>query len=243
MQLRDLAGLADTSAKLTRGYQQCVRERQRRFRKSSMSERRYCAFAPVSSIEELIALFAKGRCAVMSAAQVYIWPGDSTIRLVDGHISGPRPDGDTITDEIFANEHIRSFACEQNFDLLVPPGSYYRWTNNPDEAKQAEAGTLRPSRNHLVNREEDGLSVAEGPWLYCLTNSFCWFVQGEKIGHRGSDGEPLLDSGSLIVDRGTMTRRRLLTLLHERNRDRISMLAKETGVPPVELFALLIGLH
>jgi hypothetical protein len=199
--------------------------------------------ADAASIEELIALFAKGRCAVMKGNPLYIHRGPPPIRLDNGKIIGPERDGNPWTDERFANELIRDFAHAQKIDLLAPPGTHYRWTSRHDEPDRARNGTLHPSRNRRVRRQERGLSVVEGPWFYCLRRHLCWFVKGHELKVRGSDGEPLLEVNSLEVVADIMTRRQVLTSLHMRNRDKLSELSHATGVPSVDLFALLIGLH
>lgn len=85
------------------------------------------------------------------------------------------------------------------------------------------------------------MSVAEGPWLYGLKATWCYFVRGSEI-DRGSDGEPLLDVNSVRVAGAIMERRQLFKMFCARNRDRLCSVAMQKGVDPIKLFALfLIG--
>jgi hypothetical protein len=188
-----------------------------------------------TDVDDFISLFDEAPDETACANAPYIRRASASLRLIEGRIEGP-----DVCDEIFANVHLRELARKLTLDLLVPAGTYYRWTNNPDEPALARDGTLRPSLNHRTSRQETGLSVAEGPWLYGRGNSWCYFILGQNIG-RGSDFEPLIAVNDLNVEGKIVARGQLLTQFYTRNKERLSSVALETGVGVVELFALLIG--
>jgi hypothetical protein len=187
-----------------------------------------------ADVDHFIRLFDEAPDETACANAPYIRRTSASLRLIEGGIEGP-----DVSDEIFANLHLRDLARELALDLLVPTGTYYRWTNDPDEPALARDRTLRASVNHRTGQQEIGLSVAEGPWFYGRGNSWCYFVSGQNIG-RGSDCEPLLAVNGLNVKGRIAARSQLLTQFHARNKKRLSSIALETGMGVVELFALLI---
>ena len=72
---------------------------------------------------------------------------------------------------------------------------YYRGTNNKSEVDLIKSGEIRPSLNHLSKGYEKGLSVSDtdsvGKYF-----KYLYKLRGKEVGE-GSDGEPLLDIGSL----------------------------------------------
>lgn len=55
--------------------------------------------------------------------------------------------------------------------------------------------------------------------------------------------EPRLDVRTLEIVADMMERRQVLVDLYQRNRQRLADVSRESGVPEVELFTLLLGLH
>lgn len=72
---------------------------------------------------------------------------------------------------------------------------YYRGTNNKDEEELIQTGKIHKSKNHITGKYEKGLSVSDtknvGEYF-----KFLYTLSGKEIGV-GSDGEPVLDVGSL----------------------------------------------
>ena len=78
-------------------------------------------------------------------------------------------------------------------------GVYYRYTNNKSELELAHNKELRNSRNHNTGIEEAGLSVSTHPFYGSFNGyKYGYMVTGDVVGF-GSDGEPLLDTKTLIV--------------------------------------------
>lgn len=77
-------------------------------------------------------------------------------------------------------------------ELQAPSDSFYRLTNNANEAKIAKSGALRPSQNYVDNIIEPGVSVADGPHYAGQGYKYGYRVKGDVVG-RGSDGEPVLN--------------------------------------------------
>ena len=85
---------------------------------------------------------------------------------------------------------------------------YYRGTNNINEPQYIINGTFHLSKNHLTNKLEKGLSVADvfnnesgisvsSTYEQLLKYfKYVYIVTGDEIGI-GSDGEPLLDVKTL----------------------------------------------
>lgn len=72
---------------------------------------------------------------------------------------------------------------------------YYRGTDNPDEENLVKTKTLRPSFNHVNNKQEIGISVSDVPDVKKFFK-YMYQISGIEIGE-GSDGEPLLDPKSV----------------------------------------------
>lgn len=76
---------------------------------------------------------------------------------------------------------------------FVKEGEFFRGTDNDKEIEYLKAGKIRPSKNHMTGKKEDGLSVWESP-KYSF--KYMYKVKGEIAGI-GSDGEPLLKAKSV----------------------------------------------
>jgi hypothetical protein len=199
-----------------------------------------------STVEELIACLDQNPDAAALANAPNIVSSPPPIRLVGGNIMGPCEGecvapGEEMTQQWFVNVYVRDLARVRHIDLLAPAGAYYRWTNDPMEPTQALARRLAPSFNSRANRWERGLSVAEGPWLYGLNCSWCYFLSGYEVG-RGSDDEPVLDVNTLGPASEIMGRKQVFERFYNRNKERLSSICSETGVEVVDLYALFIGI-
>lgn len=86
-----------------------------------------------------------------------------------------------------------------------PEGLYWRATDRRAEYADAKARRLRASSNHLDHYAEAGVSVSRtlGTAWFC-GYEYAYLVSGDVIG-AGSDGEPLLNPGTLQVRSGLLT--------------------------------------
>src|SRR3954471_12074187 len=82
-----------------------------------------------TSVEEFIAFLDADSEATVLANFPYIRRGPPLFQLIEGRIEGPELE-ENVTNEMFANIHVRNLAHALRLDLMTPPGAYYRWTNN-----------------------------------------------------------------------------------------------------------------
>jgi len=161
----------------------------------------------------------------------------SEISLAGGKIYGPRED---ISDEVFCNTHLKKFYADKSIRLAHSDPIFYRWTNCENEIDPAMDRKINPSQNHLHQKLERGLSVAEGPWLYFQHHRHCHFVSGDVL-EPGSDSEPILDIKTIRVHGRLLKRSETLSDFYNMNRATISGLAMSSKVEELEIFKLLLG--
>lgn len=77
----------------------------------------------------------------------------------------------------------------------LPDDVFIRVSNNPEDFKYLKDKTHKGSKDHFRQVEEGGLSVAKSPEI---PSKYGYYVKGKVIGE-GTDGEPLLDLGSVEV--------------------------------------------
>lgn len=76
-------------------------------------------------------------------------------------------------------------------------GEYWRGTESPNEPELIVRGTIRPSKNHMTGKYEQGLSVWPNA-NYLGHHKYLYKVSGVVNGW-GADGEPTLDINTLKV--------------------------------------------
>ncbi len=94
------------------------------------------------SIEELLdKLEVDPFCATL-ANVCHVFAYAPTVEISEGRIAAPCKDTG-IADEIFCNTHLAEFCVAKKLWLGPSGSSYLRWTNRPDERRDALARTIR----------------------------------------------------------------------------------------------------
>ncbi|MBT4489102.1 MAG: hypothetical protein HOK30_22890 [Rhodospirillaceae bacterium] len=125
----------------------------------------------------------------------------------------------------------------------IEPDTYYRFTTNNSEYKEAKLGKFCVSSNHRTSAPEKGKSVLNGPYFdYFLNRKWSFLLKGNLIDEKCSDGAPLLEvNENLVLASEIMTIPEILTKFYDRNSATFRSASQDSGVPELDLFILSLG--